>query len=244
MRTGNPALSDKTFALTGASEQRMTLNGVVNKSGIMLMILLVCALYVWNRFFSTGQAAEAVMPFLWGGLIGGLVVALVTVFKPHLAKYTAIPDAALEGLALGAISAFFEARYPGIVLQAVGLTFAVFFSLLVVYRSGMIKVTENFKMMVVAATGGIFVVYMISFVMSFFGSSIPFIHEGGIIGIGFSLFVVAIAALNLVLDFDFIEKGVERGAPQYMEWYGSFALLVTLVWLYLEILRLLAKTRR
>jgi uncharacterized YccA/Bax inhibitor family protein len=149
--------------------------------------------------------------------------------------------AAIEGLFLGTLSSLFELQYPGIVINAVSLTFAVLAALLAAYSSGWIRPSENFKLGIAAATGGIFIVYMVSMGLSFFGKSIPLIHESGLVGIGFSLFVVTIAALNLVLDFDFIETGVERGAPKYMEWYGAFGLLVTLVWLYLEILRLLAK---
>jgi uncharacterized YccA/Bax inhibitor family protein len=150
----------------------------------------------------------------------------------------------LQGLFLGSISAIFEAQYPGIVIQATGLTFGTLASLLMLYKLGIIKPTENFKLMIVSATMGIGVLYFISFIMNMFGSTgIGFIHSNGLFGIGFSLFVVAIAALNLVLDFDFIEQGSEQGAPAYMEWYGAFSLMVTLVWLYLEILRLLAKLR-
>jgi uncharacterized YccA/Bax inhibitor family protein len=147
----------------------------------------------------------------------------------------------LEGLAIGGISAMAEARFPGIVLQAVGLTFGTLFCLLLAYSSGLIKVTENFKLGIVAATGGIFVVYLATWILGFFGAQIPYIHGSGMIGIGFSLFVVVIAALNLTLDFDFIEKGVARGAPKYVEWYAAFGLMVTLIWLYIEILRLLTK---
>jgi uncharacterized YccA/Bax inhibitor family protein len=183
------------------------------------------------------------MPWVFGGLIGGFIVALVTVFKKQWALLTAPMYALLEGLALGGISAIFEARFPGIVIQAVGLTFGTLFCLLMAYKSGMIKVTENFKLGVVSATGAIALFYVVSFLLSMFGISIPFIHGSGIIGIGFSLFVVAIAALNLVLDFDFIENGAARGVPQYMEWYAAFGLIVTLIWLYIEILRLLSKLR-
>ena len=166
---------------------------------------------------------------------------MVTVFKQTLAPYTTPIYAALEGVALGGISVVFEARYPGIVSQAVFLTFGTLGALLMAYRSGVVKATENFKLGVVAATGGIALLYFLSFILGFFGMSVPLIHSSGTFGILFSLFVVVIAALNLVLDFDFIEKGVERGAPKHMEWYGAFGLLVTLVWLYLEILHLLAK---
>lgn len=182
------------------------------------------------------------MPFVWGGLIGGLVVALVTVFKKEWSPVTAPLYAVLEGLAIGAISAVFEQRFPGIVMQAVGLTFGTLAALLLAYRSGLVRATENFKLGVVAATGGIMLLYLVNIGMRLFGfEGMGFIHDSGWLGIGFSAVVVVVAALNLVLDFDFIEQGVEHGAPKYMEWYGAFGLLVTLVWLYLEILRLLAK---
>jgi uncharacterized YccA/Bax inhibitor family protein len=168
-------------------------------------------------------------------------MAMVTIFKPTWSPITAPMYAALQGLALGGISAFFEQRYPGIVIQAIALTFGTLAVLLMAYTTGVIKATENFKLGVASATGAVFLVYMSTMVLGFFGISVPFIHEGGLIGIIFSLVVVVIAALNLVLDFDFIETGVERGAPKFMEWYAAFGLMVTLVWLYLEILRLLAK---
>ena len=169
------------------------------------------------------------------------MLALVTIFVKKASPYTAPLYALCEGLVLGGISAFYEVKFPGIVVQAVGLTFGTLFCLLAAYKSGLIRATENFKLGVVAATGGIALVYLASIVLGFFDIRIPMIHESGIVGIGFSLFVVVIAALNLVLDFDFIETGVEQGAPKYMEWYGAFGLMVTLVWLYVEFLRLLAK---
>ena len=170
------------------------------------------------------------------------MIALVTVFKKQWAPVTAPLYAALEGLFLGAVSAMFELRFPGIVMQAVGLTFGTLAALLMAYRSGLIKATENFKLGVFAATGGIALLYLVNIGMRAFGfGGMGFIHDSGLIGIAFSGFVVVIAALNLVLDFDFIENGVEKGAPKYMEWYAAFGLLVTLVWLYLEILRLLSK---
>jgi uncharacterized YccA/Bax inhibitor family protein len=241
MRTANPALNDKTFAgFRAATAEAMTVNGTVGKAALLLLLALIGAGWVWKMFFTSGNPA-AVMPWMMGGLVGGLVFAMVTIFKREWAGVTAPLYALLEGLFLGGISAFFEARFPGIVIQAVGLTFGTLLALLAAYRSGIIRATENFKLGVAAATGGIFVVYLVSMVMGFFGIRMPFIHDSGIIGIGFSLFVVVIAALNLVLDFDFIEHGAERGAPKYMEWYAAFGLIVTLVWLYLEILRLLAK---
>jgi len=234
-RTGNPALKEGTFrGVTRAfGEEAMTLQGTVNKTGLSLLILLAAAAFVWNS--STPQ------PFVLLGLIGGLIAALVTVFKPTAAPVTTPLYAAFEGLLLGGLSLVFEARYPGIVINAVGLTLGTLAVLLLAYSSGLIRPSENFKLGVVAATGAVALVYLVSMVMGLFGKAVPFIHDSGPIGIAFSLFVVGLAALNLVLDFDFIERGAAMGAPRYMEWVGAFGLLVTLVWLYLEILRLLAK---
>jgi uncharacterized YccA/Bax inhibitor family protein len=238
MRSGNPVLKADTFSRFRAvpDAERMTLGGTVNKTAMALFLLLITASYVWNR-----SAVEPVGGLTLVGALGGFVVAMVTVFKQTWAPYTTPLYAALEGVALGGISVVFEARFPGIVSQAVFLTFGTLGALLAAYRSGVIRATENFKLGVAAATGGIALLYLLSFVLSFFGVSVPLIHSSGTFGILFSVFVVVIAALNLVLDFDFIEQGVERGAPKHMEWYGAFGLLVTLVWLYLEILHLLAK---
>ena len=255
-RSGNPTLGSKTFTQVARGDEAMTIQGTVNKCFVLLVLALLTAVWIWNRFHvfdpvtgtqdpnqALAQGAAAVQPWIIGGAIGGLVVALVTVFRKQWAMITAPLYALLEGLVLGGVSALFEAQYPGIVMQAVALTFGVLLCLLLVYRSGLIEVTQNFRLGVAAATGGIFLVYMASFVLGFFGVNMPFIHENGIIGIGFSLFVVVIASLNLVLDFDFIEQGAEHGAPKFMEWYAAFGLMVTLIWLYLEILRLLAKLR-
>jgi uncharacterized YccA/Bax inhibitor family protein len=218
----------------------MTLSGTVNKTGFYLLLLTLSAAYTWNIFFNSGDPSSVTGLMIFG-LIGGLIAAMVTIFKPTVANISAPIYALLQGLAIGGISAMFESSYEGIVIQAVTLTFGTLAALLLAYKSGLIKPTENFRLMLFAATGGIFVLYMLNFVMSFFGASIGFIHSNGIMGIGFSLVVVAIAALNLVLDFDFIEQAAEQGAPKYLEAYGAFSLMVTLVWLYLEILRLLAK---
>lgn len=243
-RSGNPSLSNTTFANERAvGDHAMTLQGTVNKTGVLLALVVLGALYTWNLFFQNGNPA-AVMPIAIGGAIGGLVFALITMFKKEWAGITAPIYAGLQGLFLGGISAIFESQFPGIVIQATGLTLGTLASLLLLYKLGIIKPTENFRLMIVSATMGIGILYLISFVMNMFGSSgIGFIHSNGLFGIGFSLFVVAIAALNLVLDFDFIEQGAEQGAPKYMEWFGAFALMVTLIWLYLEMLRLLAKLR-
>ena len=241
LRSGNPALTADIFTRVPplAGHDSMTITGTVNKTAMSLAVLLVAAMYVW------GQGAQGQLPmfWVWGGVIGGFIVALATTFKPVWAPYTTPLYAALEGVALGGISYVFEQTYPGIVAQAVFLTFGTLGALLFAYRSGLIRATENFKLGVFAATGGIGLVYLLSFVLGFFGISVPLIHSSGTFGILFSVFVVVIAALNLVLDFDFIEQGAERGAPKYMEWYGAFGLLVTLVWRYLEILRLLSKLR-
>ena len=185
-----------------------------------------------------------VRPWVIGGAIGGLVFCLITVFKKEWSRVTACIYAACEGLFLGGISAVLEAQFGGIVIQAVALTLGVLLCLLVAYKTRIIKATENFKLGVMAATGAIFLLYMVTWILSMFGvQAMGFIHSSGPLGIGISVVIVIIAALNLVLDFDFIENGAARGAPKYMEWYAAFGLLVTLVWLYLEILRLLAKLR-
>ena len=246
MRSGNPALRESTFLDLGSGTVvsrdggTMTLNGTVNKTGILLLLAVLTAAWAWPQVQVT-EAGISGMGYVWGGCIAGFVLALVTVFKKQWAPVSAPLYALAEGLFLGGISAVFEARFPGIVMQAVLLTFGTLFALLFAYRSGLIRATENFKLGVVAATGGIALVYLATIVLGFFNVQIPMIHESGLVGIGFSLFVVVIAALNLVLDFDFIETGVEQGAPKYMEWYGAFGLMVTLVWLYVEFLRLLAK---
>ena len=238
-RSGNPALSASTFTGFGRMEQTesMTIQGTVNKTAISLIIVMVSASYTWGMPVVDGRFGGLIAL----GAIGGLITALVTVFKKQWAMYTVPCYAILQGLMLGGVSRLFEASYPGIVNQAVFLTFGTLGALLLAYKSGLIKATENFKLGIFAATGGIAMLYLISFVMSFFGSGIGFIHNNSTFGILFSFGVVIIAALNLVLDFDFIEEGSERGAPKYMEWYATFGLLVTLIWLYLEILRLLAK---
>jgi len=243
MRSANPALNKKTFQgiprVTGKAA--MTIDGTVNKTAIMLLLVVMTASWTWSRFFAAGP--QAVMGLMIFGAIAGLVIGIVTVFKRTAAPITAPLYAAFEGLFLGGLSAMLESRYPGIVIQAVGLTFGTLFCLLGAYKSRLIKVTENFRLGVVAATGGIALLYFASFILGFFGINIPMIHSSGPIGIGFSLVVVTIAALNLVMDFDFIETASDRGAPKYMEWYGAFGLMVTLIWLYIEFLRLLTKLR-
>ncbi len=251
-RTSNPALSSKSFGgfvavdpgARGVSrEGSMTVQGTVDKTAILLAIAIVAAILPWRLYFGS-RNPELLVPWIAIGAVGGFVTALVTIFKKTWAPATAPIYAACEGLFLGGISATFEVGHPGIVFQAMALTFGTLAVLLVAYKTRLIKATENFKLGVVAATGAICLVYFASMLLGFFGVNVGFIYSAGPLGIGISLFVVVIAALNLVLDFDFIEQGAARGAPKFMEWYGAFGLLVTLVWLYLEILRLLSKLSR
>ncbi|HWX76677.1 MAG TPA: Bax inhibitor-1/YccA family protein [Candidatus Acidoferrales bacterium] len=243
MRTSNPALNEKAFKGQVAVGEAMTLQGTVNKTGLLLLCVVATAAWTWGLAHS--NRPEAVYPWMIGGIIGGFVVALATIFRQNWAPLTAPIYALLEGFALGGISAIFEQTYHGIAIQAVGLTFGTLFVMLLAYKTGMIRATQRFKTGVIAATGGIMVFYLIGMVLRvFFHFQIQVIYAGGLWGILFSLFVVIIAALNLVLDFDMIETGVSGGAPKYMEWYGAFGLMVTLIWLYLEILRLLGKVRR
>ena len=235
MRSGNPALNKKTFEnLTNTSGGVMTLDGTVNKTALGLLLLMCAAYYT----YSNGD-----LSLIWPGFIGGFIVAMITIFKKEWSPVTVPVYAVLEGLALGGISSIYAHEYTGIVQQAIFLTFGIFATLLFAYKTKVIKPTENFKLGVFAATGGIAIVYLASFIMSMFGSGMSIMSpdNSSWMSIGFSLFVVVIASLNLVMDFDYIEEAAEQGAPKYMEWYGAFGLLVTLVWLYLEILRLLAK---
>tara|TARA_Y100000766_G_scaffold274102_1_gene275754 strand:- start:412 stop:1164 length:753 start_codon:yes stop_codon:yes gene_type:complete len=240
-RTSNPALNSNTFKNASKNESifldnKMTIKGTVDKTAIALVLLIISAYYT----FSSGTESMILI-----GSIGGLVTALITIFKKEWSPYTVPVYAILEGLALGSLSYIYNVQYDGIVLQAISITVLVLFSLLFAYRSKIIKPTENFKLGLFAATGGIFLLYLISFVMSFFGSGISLLspNNSSLLSIGLSFGIVIIATLNLVIDFDFIEEGSEKGAPKYMEWYGAFGLLVTLIWLYLELLRLLAKMK-
>ena len=243
LRTSNPALNEKAFrgevALGG---ETMSLQGTVNKTGLLLLCVVATAAWTWGLAHS--ETPEAAMPWMIGGVVGGFVTALVTIFKRSWAPITAPLYALLEGFALGGISAFFERSYHGIAAEAVGLTFSVLFVMLIAYKTGVIRATERFKLGVIAATGGIAVFYLVATLLNLFHVNVGILYSGSPWAIGFSVFVVIIAALNLVLDFDMIETGVRIGAPKYMEWYGAFGVMVTLMWLYLEILRLLANSRR
>jgi uncharacterized YccA/Bax inhibitor family protein len=220
----------------------MTLPGVIHRSILLLLLVAGTSAGVWVY---ADSHPSAIYPTMMIGALGGFVVAMVTAFKKDWAAVTSPVYAVLEGLFIGGISLVMEQRFPGLVLQAVLLTFGVMFALLAAYQSRIIRPSETFKSVIVAATFGIVVVYLVSMVLQlFFHTEIPLINGSGPMGIAFSLVVVGIAALNLVLDFDFIENGVAAGAPKWMEWYAAFALTVTLVWLYIEIIRLLSKMRR
>jgi uncharacterized YccA/Bax inhibitor family protein len=244
METANPALSSSTFTGFGrvAAADAMSIQGTVNKTLVLLLCVVITATWVWNLFYQT-MNPNVVVPWLAVGAIAGFIVALITIFKKTWAGVTAPIYALLEGLVLGGLSALAEAQFQGIVIQAVALTFGTFLALLLAYKSRLIRATENFKAGVMAATGGILLIYLATIILGFFGVQIPLIHQSGLVGIGFSVFVVIIAALNLVLDFDFVEQGAAAGAPKFMEWYAAFGLMVTLIWLYIEILRLLTKLR-
>lgn len=234
LRSGNPVLTKSTFNRGLDVSETMTINGTVNKTAISLFLLI-------GTGYFTFDVINPIILIVCG--IGGFITAIVTVFKKQWAPITVPIYAILEGGLLGGVSFMYNSMYNGIVTDAIFLTVGILLSLLFAYRSGLIKPTENFKLGIFAATGGIAIVYIINMVMGFFGSSMGVmeIDNASPMSIGFSVVVVIIAALNLVLDFDFIEEGAESGAPKYMEWYGAFGLLVTLIWLYLEILRLLAK---
>lgn len=247
-KSSNPVFGKNIFnqSVAGSNDGVMTVNGTINKTGIMLLIVIFAASFTWRKFFGEIDPLNPVMPqgiMLWAmiGAIGGLITALITTFSPRRAAMTAPIYAVFEGLFLGAISAIFEAKFPGLVMRAVSLTFGVFFIMLLLYRSGTIRATEKFRMIIFAATGGIALVYLGSFIAGLFGVNVSFLHDSSPLSIGISLFVVAIAALNLILDFDMIIQGANARAPKYMEWFGAFGLMVTLIWLYLEMLRLLSK---
>jgi uncharacterized YccA/Bax inhibitor family protein len=242
-KSGNPALNEKVWQnnLAVPGEGVMTQKGTLNKFFFLSLMVIASASVTWSAYYS----GKNVFPWMIGAAIGGLVLALIMAFKREWSPYLAPAYGLLEGVFLGGISAVynfaFQKTAPGIVMQAVGLTFGVVIAMFFLYRFGIIKATEKFKSVVFMATAGIAVFYLLAMVLRMFSIDIAFIHEGSGIGILFSLVVVAIAALNLILDFDMIEQGSAMGAPKFMEWYSAFGLLVTIVWLYLEILRLLSK---
>ena len=245
-KSGNPSLSEKLFqkSITTDVQYTMTVRGTLNKFGFLFLMVMASAFFTWNAFYKGADVSG----YTWGGAIGGLVIALILVFKQSWSPWLAPAYALAEGLFLGGVSAIFnyafEKTAPNIIIQAVGLTFGVVIAMFILYNARIIRATETFKSVVITATLGVGIFYLITLALRFFGIDIPFVHEGSTLGIIFSLVVVGIAALNLILDFDMIERGSQMGAPKYMEWYGAFGLLVTIVWLYLEILRLLAKINR
>ncbi|PWU01338.1 MAG: hypothetical protein C5B52_07480 [Bacteroidetes bacterium] len=245
-KSGNPTLSEKLLqkSITAEGQDTMTIRGTLNKFGFLFLMVMASAFFTWNAFYKGADVSG----YLWGGLIGGFVIAIIMVFKQSWSPWLAPAYALAEGLFVGGVSAYFnyafEKTAPNIIIQAVGLTFGVVIAMYILYNAGVIRATERFKSVIITATLGIGIFYLIALGLRFFGMDIPFLHEGSTFGIIFSLVVVGIAALNLILDFDMIERGSQMGAPKYMEWYGAFGLLVTIVWLYLEILRLLAKLNR
>jgi uncharacterized YccA/Bax inhibitor family protein len=241
LRTGNPALREDIFTATRTDGRgTMTVNGTVNKTGLLLLLALATATASW--VLGTG-GGPGVAGWAIGASLAGLVVAIATIVRPRWSPVTAPIYALVEGVVLGLVSMWFEARYEGIAIQAVALTFGVLGAMLVLYKTGVIKVTQRFRAGVLAATLAIAVVYLVSLVLGLFGVRVPLLNDASPLGILISLAIVVVAALNLVLDFDLIDRGARSGAPAYMEWYAAFGLLVTLVWLYLELLRLLAKLR-
>jgi uncharacterized YccA/Bax inhibitor family protein len=236
MKTGNPVLRESTFAEAHPGAGTMTLDGVINKTGILILICMAGFCISWY------QPVPAV-GFIVGGALIGLVLGLTTCFVARIAPYTSPVYAFAEGTFLGGISALMEQSFPYIAMQAAALTFGTLVVMLTLYKTRVIRVTEGLKAGIIAATAAIALLYLVCLVLGFFGKQVPYIHSTGTIGIVFSVVVVGLAAMNLLLDFDFIEDGINGGAPKYLEWYAGFSLLVTLVWLYLELLRLLSKLR-
>lgn len=242
MRSSNPAMTGKIFEKAGTAVEgssTMTINGTINKIGLMLLLVIAAAAYTWNMVTTADPGRASTLAIV--GAIGGFIMALITIFRPKSAAITAPIYAILEGLFLGAISAILNNKYPGIAFQAVLLTIGTLFTMLFLYRSGRIRATPRFRRGVMMATGAVFFAYMISWIMSLLGMSAGFMHSAGPLGIVINLVIIVIAAMNLIMDFDFIEKGSQMGAPKYMEWYGAFGLMVTLIWLYIEFLRLLSR---
>jgi uncharacterized YccA/Bax inhibitor family protein len=248
MRTANPALSPNAFeseARVTHTHHHMTVSGAAAKSAFLAAVVVGCAAVSWTLVDPKGSYGDPSYRLLFGlgAPILGFLVALVTIFVPRISPFTAPVYAVLEGLFLGAVSAFFNERYHGIVLEAAVLTAGTLGVMATLYATRWIVVTDKLRVGIIAATGAVFLAYLLSFILRLCGVNFPYLHDSGLISIGFSVVVVVIAALNLVLDFDTIEQGARARAPKYMEWYAAFGLLVTLVWLYLEILRLLAKLR-
>ncbi len=238
-KSSNPVLSEKRFkkiqSKTANSTELMTINGTLNKTILLFTLLLISGFFAWKAV-ATGAASHSLLIF---GLVGGLVLAFATIFKPHWSQYTAPAYAIFEGILVGAVSALYEMMYDGIVLKAIGLTLSVLFIMLVLYRSGTLKATPKFKKGVIIAGGGVFFFYLLNITASMFGGGLS-LGNFGLIGILIQLVIVGVASMFLILDFDSIENGVKNGLPKYMEWYSGFGIMLTLVWLYFEILRLLS----
>lgn len=241
----NPVLNSKTFSAPGVATgaETMTVEGTANKTGLLLLICLATSSWIWTQTYNAIDPSVA-LPWMWGGIFGGLAVAITTRIKPMWSPITAPLYAALEGLALGGISAWYAQAYPGILVQAVALTFGTLFVMLLAYRSGVVRATPRFRKVIGIAMAAILLYYVATIVIGLFGVDTSYFNAGGPLGITISVVIVGIAALRMVLDFDMIAEGVQQGAPKVMEWYGAFALVVGLIWLYLEILRLLGKLRR
>lgn len=245
-KSSNPTLPENTFTslrYTADRSEAMTISGTIYKTLMLLMLVMLAAGWTWMKFYQSGGNTAVVTPWIIGGAVGGFIMAIVTTFKKNWAPITAPLYAVLQGLFIGGISAQLEMAYHGLVIQAAGLTFGTLFAMLLAYQSGLIKPTEKFKMGIIAATGGIAIVYFAVIVLGFFGIKTSFFYSSSLLSIGISLFVITIAAMNFILDFDFIEQGASQNVPKYMEWYGAFAMMVTLIWLYVEFLRLLSKLR-
>ena len=250
LNSSNPTLSQKIFNRSHSQEEElngtMTVRGAMNKFGFLLIMVLAGAAYTWNQYMSAVNPSD-VFTLMWVGLIGGFVLALVITFKPKWSPFLAPVYGLLEGLFLGAISVVineqFRESYPGIVMQAVGLTFGTALAMFLLYNFRIIKATEKFKSIMYTAVAGVALFYLVYWIGGMFGLSMPFMswENGSWLSIGITLVVIAIAALTLILDFDMIEKGAESGAPKYMEWYGAFGLTVTIIWLYIQMLKLLSQ---
>ena len=246
-KSGNPVLTKDTFneipKLEKIADQPMTLQGTVNKTAILLLIMFIGALYTWNVYMSTSIFGY-IMPYFLIGTFGGLVLSFIMVFNQDSSPFLAPVYAGLQGLSLGGLSAAMNDKFPGIVIQAVLLTFGICTVLIIIYKLKIIKPRENFKLIVTSATGGLVIYYLISYALNYSGIELPFIYDNNTGDVIFKLFLLGVISMNLVVDFDFVEQGVENKAPKYMEWYCAFGLMVTIIWLYLEVLRLLAKSRK
>jgi len=242
MRSSNPVMTGRIFERAGLADTGsgvMTINGTINKIGVLLLLVIAAAAYTWKMITGENPGNAGTMAIV--GAIGGFIMAMVTVFRPQSSAFTAPVYAILEGLFLGALSSIINRAYPGVAFQAVLLTIGTLFTMLFLYRSGRIRATPKFRRGVMMATGAVFFAYLISWIFSLFGMPVGYMHSSGPLGILISLVIIVIAALNLIMDFDFIERGASMGAPRYMEWYGAFGLMVTLIWLYIEFLRLLSR---